>query len=285
MKKPRRVYVESDSDSDSDSDHEIKPVKKRVARMRPMAARIYPYPPPAIMTPVRSSSDSESSETESSETENSIIDLSSDSDIEENIHMPKKMPRKVAIKVAPTKKMPMKMAMPMKMGKKMPKKTAVMSDESSSESSENNDADDDMDDATFDKILDKYVEDKKLENRDDMDDETFNKLLDKFEEEKNKDLPIVYATLIVKQSATLDMNNTKKDVNDKIKKLFKIKDKISFIQLRKNIISYINSNNLTSKEDPTIFKLNKDLAGALNLNENTYVKFGDINKLIDMCFP
>ncbi|ARF09159.1 SWIB/MDM2 domain protein [Catovirus CTV1] len=75
---------------------------------------------------------------------------------------------------------------------------------------------------------------------------------------------------------------TKIKISDKISKFIGLKsdETISFIDLRKKLLEYFNKNSLYYENDKMLIRIDKKLSELLNLEENNYLRFDDLDNLV-----
>jgi len=101
-------------------------------------------------------------------------------------------------------------------------------------------------------------------------------------EDSNKEKNMVTLTTPEK---TPKNKRTKIKIETNITKLFKIKktDGISFLDLRKHVMSYVINNKLHDKTDKSLIRLDEKICKTLSLEEG-YIKFDDLDKLVSQAY-
>ncbi len=91
----------------------------------------------------------------------------------------------------------------------------------------------------------------------------------------------LYDVQEVKECLTLINAKEKFTLNDKGVKLFNAKKKteISFLALRKKLLTYIKDNDLKDKDNQKYIKINDDMAKIFNFAKDKFIIFSDIDKL------
>ncbi len=169
---------------------------------------------------------------------------------------------------------------------------SVSNSDSASDSDSNSESDSDSDsdsDSASDSDSDQDIEEVKvnkkgkanLVKKQNKNIESKSELNDKKNSQSTKQNDLETLRIIIKSPTNKIDQRTKHNISKKAQKILGLKTgTMSFLDIRKKMLEYINKHSLYHKDNKLYIKIDKNMGKELNLEENKYIHFNDLDNFV-----